>query len=401
MQHKTFDDLFCLGRNREVFSEDIFKVECKLKSLISNSKILVIGGAGSIGSAVVHAIFARNPATLHIIDLNENGLTGLVRDLRIKFENSISDLRIFPIDVASAEFAALIENVHPYDYILNFSALKHVRSEGDPYSIMRMLRVNILNNKLLLNTAKMMKVKNFFCVSSDKAVEPSSIMGASKSVMEVLLSDQRNGVKTSSARFANVAFSSGSLLEGFRQRFELHQPLVGPSDIRRFFITHREAGILCVLSTFLGEHGEILFPNAREEIKLQKFPEIAERFLIQQGYKPHFCNSEAEIRKFSKELILNEKTWPCFFSPSKTTGEKQEETFYNNNDEVFLDKYAEIGVAKRKKPVNEESLDYFLTSIHHILNSQSWNKFDLIELLKEVVPDFNHNELNKNLSESI
>lgn len=401
MQHETFDDLFCLGRNREIFSEDTLKSENKLKHLIANAKILVVGGAGSIGSAVVHAIFSRNPVALHVIDLNENGLTELVRSLRLKFENSISDLRIFPIDVASAEFTALMEHVPPYDYILNFSALKHVRSEGDPYSIMRMLRVNILNNKLLLNTAKIMQVKNFFCVSSDKAVEPTSIMGASKSVMELLLSDQRTGVKTSSARFANVAFSSGSLLDGFRKRFELYQPLVGPSDIKRYFITHREAAILCVLSTFLSDHGEIFFPHALEEIKLQKFPGIAERFLIQQGYRPHFCSSEAEIRKFSKELILSKKTWPCFFSPSKTTGEKQEETFYSKNDKVFLDKYLEIGIAKSKNPVNEESLDYFLTSIHHILNSQSWNKFDIVELLNEVVPNFNHKELNKNLSESI
>jgi FlaA1/EpsC-like NDP-sugar epimerase len=280
-----------IDRNSPLFDADLITHKDELNQKISNGRFLVIGGAGSIGQAVCREIFKRDPLSLHIVDISENNMVELVRDIRSKEGYGSGEFKTFALDCGSIEFEALFNNEGPYDYVFNLSALKHVRSESDPFTLMRMIMVNIFNTIKTLNLSKEVDAKNYFCVSTDKAANPVNMMGASKRIMEMFLMRESLTQNISMARFANVAFSDGSLLHGFKQRFEKGQPLAAPNDVRRYFITPQESGELCLLSGLLGNNRDIFYPKFNEKLHLITFSDIAIRFLNNHGYEHYECET--------------------------------------------------------------------------------------------------------------
>jgi FlaA1/EpsC-like NDP-sugar epimerase len=356
----------------------------------------VIGGAGSIGQAVTREIFKRNPLALHVVDISENNMVELVRDIRSTLGYIDGDFRTFALDCGSNEYRALMNASEGYDYVLNLSALKHVRSEKDPFTLMRLIEVNILNT---INTVKMAKVqgaKKYFCVSTDKAANPVNMMGASKRIMEMFLMRESESIEISTARFANVAFSDGSLLHGFNQRFAKRQPISAPNDVRRYFVTPQESGELCLMSCLLGENRDIFFPKLSEELHLTTFSDIAERFIENLGYEPYHCSTEQEARDRSNELIAS-KHWPCYFFKSDTSGEKDFEEFFTENEILDMNRFKNLGVIKNEANFSSNMLDNFLEVIRDLRKQSSWEKAPIVDLFNEMIPDFDHKETGKYL----
>jgi FlaA1/EpsC-like NDP-sugar epimerase len=395
------DYLKLIGRERELFNADYGAHLLELSNLVRLSKILVIGGAGSIGRSVVYEMFKLNPSVLHVVDINENGLVELVRGLRSTLGYIEGEFKTFAIDCGGNEFMALMseKNIR-YDYVFNFSAMKHVRGERDPYTLMRMVRVNILNSIAVLKMPACQNLKNYFCVSTDKAANPVNLMGASKRIMEKFLIKESSERSISMARFANVAFSDGSLLDGFSRRISNCQPLSAPIDVERYFVTFRESAILCLMSGFLGQNREIYFPKLSEEKHLIGFKEIAFRYLESIGYKPHICSSEEEARSSIKDC-LTRRQWPCYFFQSDTTGEKSFEEFYTASEVVNFSKYHEIGLIYLDQKYNESVLNEFITTIHDLLKRGSWSKYDLTNTFYKVLPDLNYYDSGKYLDEKM
>ena len=389
-----------IGRNQELFKEDIEKHEKELISTINNSSFLVIGGAGSIGSATVKEIFKRNPKKLHIVDISENNLAELVRDIRSSLGYIDGEFKTFAIDAGSFEYDAFIKKDGKYDYVLNFSALKHVRSEKDPFTLMRMIEVNILNTEKTLLQSIKNKTKKYFCVSTDKATNPVNMMGASKRIMELFLMRRSLEIDVSTARFANVAFSDGSLLYSFNKRLEKNQPIVAPNDIKRYFVTPKESGELCLMSAIFGENRDIFFPKLSEKLHLMTFSEIAINFLKMKGYEPYICKSEEEAREKVKYLPKKGK-WPCLFTISDTTGEKDFEEFYTDENVIDWDRFRGIGIIKNEAVFEEEKLNYFMKEIEKMKKSLEWNKKEIVELFKYMLPEFKHLERGKYLDEKM
>ncbi|HEX5170058.1 MAG TPA: UDP-N-acetylglucosamine 4,6-dehydratase [Cyclobacteriaceae bacterium] len=391
------DELNLIGRSQKLFSYDLEKNKLELENRIRGSNFLVIGGAGTIGQAVSKEIFKRRPKALHIVDISENNLVELVRDIRSSFGYITGDFRTLPLDCGSLEYDAFIEQSSVrYDYILNLSALKHVRSEKDPFSLMRMINVNILNTEKTLKQAIEFGAEKYFCVSTDKAANPINMMGASKRIMELFLMRRSLEIRSSTARFANVAFSDGSLLHGFVQRLNKKQPIAAPNDIKRYFITFQESGELCLLSCLLGDNRDIFFPKLNEELNLLTFSEIAIRFLETQGYEPFFCDTEDEARNRVSELVLQKK-WPCYFFKSDTTGEKDFEEFYTAAETLDLNKFQDVGIVKNELTFDSSQLKYFEAEIRRIKTLPVWNKENFVDLFKFLLPDFHHEEKGKNL----
>ena len=385
-----------IGRSTELFNTDIDNNAVKLNNIVSNSSFLVIGGAGTIGKAVTKEIFKRNPLKLHVVDLSENNLVELVRDLRSSYGYIKGDFQTFALDIGSIEYDSYIQSDGKFDYVLNLSALKHVRSEKDPFTLMRMINVNILNTNKTLNQSIANGVKKYFCVSTDKATNPVNLMGASKRIMEMFLLQKSEKISISSARFANVAFSDGSLLHGFNQRLENKQPIVAPNDVKRYFITPKESGELCLMACLLGENKDIFFPKLSENLNLISFSDIALEYLEQKGYKAYLCGSEKEARNGIENLIMNNK-WPCLFSESNTSGEKDFEEFYSKNEILDLDSFDKVGIIKNKLVYDQDKLDKFMCDIHKMKTKKSWTKNEILDLFCELVPNFNHIEKDKYL----
>ena len=392
------DILKIIGRSKNLFEEDLLIYNEQLKEIIKNSSFLVIGGAGSIGQAVSIEIFKRNPKKLHIVDLSENNLAELVRQLRSTIGYIDGEFKTFALDSGSLEFEVFFSQSSNYDFILNLSALKHVRSEKDPYTLMRLIEVNIFNTLSLLELLKDKIPSKYFCVSTDKATNPVNMMGASKRIMEMFLMNEKKNIPISTARFANVAFSDGSLLHSFNQRILKQSPISGPKDILRYFITPEESGQLCLLSSLLAETGEIFFPRLSEEIKLTSFVKVAERYLAEIGYEPHFCDSEEEARNKTKELI-NLKKWPCFFSVSDTTGEKDFEEFFTNNEDLDMERFETVGVIRNYPEFDEDKLDQFIDRVRAFRERGTWNKEDIVKLYLTLLPEFAHKETGKYLDQ--
>ena len=348
------DILSLVGRSRNLFTEDINIKNKEVEEEIKNSNFLIFGGAGSIGQAVTLEIFKRDPKVLHVLDISENNMVELVRSIRSTIGYCSGDFRTFAIDCGSNEFEAFFRYEGPYDYVLNLSALKHVRSEKDPYTLMRMINVNIFNTIKTLNLAREADTKKYFCVSTDKAANPVNMMGASKRIMEMFLMRESLSQNISLARFANVAFSDGSLLHGFNQRFAKRQPISAPNDIKRYFVTPQESGELCLMSCLLGENRDIFFPKLSEKLHLITFSEIAKKYLQQLGYEPYECENEEEARVKCDELI-EAKQWPCYFFKSDTTGEKGFEEFFTDSEELDMDKLSSIGIIKNEPHFDEKS----------------------------------------------
>lgn len=385
-----------IGREKELFEKDININAQKLASLVEESSFLVIGGAGSIGQAVTKEIFTRRPKTLHVVDLSENNLVELVRDIRSSHGYIDGDFRTFALDCGSLEFEVLFKNEGPYDYVLNLSALKHVRSEKDSYTLMRMIDVNILNTIKTINLAIDSNTKKYFCVSTDKAANPVNLMGASKRIMEMFLLEKSKSIDISTARFANVAFSEGSLLFGFNQRVQKKQAIAAPNDIKRYFITPKEAGELCLISTLLGENGDVFFPKLSKKLNLITFSSIAEKYLQNIGYEPYECMNEEEARSKINELI-SQKKWPCLFSPSDTTGEKDFEEFFTENETINLERFQSLGIVKNSNYLEDEKLLHFLNEIKVLKSEMRWTKEHIVKLFKDLIPNFEHKETGKYL----
>lgn len=383
--------LSLIGRSNELFEEDIFDNQAELLARVSESKFLVLGGAGSIGQAVTKEIFSRNPKKLHVVDISENNLVELVRDLRSTYGYIAGDFQTFALDIGSVEYDAFFEMDGEYDFVLNLSALKHVRSEKDPYTLMRMVDVNIFNTEKTIKQSIKKGVKKYFCVSTDKAANPVNMMGASKRIMEMFLTRQSEYIEISTARFANVAFSDGSLLHGFNQRIQKKQPLVAPNDIKRYFVTPKESGELCLMSCIFGENRDIFFPKLSEDLHLISFADIAIKYLKKQGLEAYVCNSEDEAREYAASMGDGNK-WPCLFTKSTTTGEKDFEEFFTNEEELDMESYLNLGVIKSSLGYNESKLKYFEQEIQRLKSERKWTKDELVKLFFYLLPDFGHKE---------
>ena len=385
-----------IDRSELLFSEDINCNSELLTEIVSNSTFLIIGAAGSIGQAVTKEIFKRNPKKLHAVDISENNLTELVRDIRSSFGYIDGDFRTFALDIGSIEYDAFIKFDGKYDYVLNLSALKHVRSEEDPFTLMRMVDVNILNTDKTIKQSIDNRTKKYFCVSTDKAANPVNMMGASKRIMEMFLMRRSLDINISTARFANVAFSDGSLLHSFNQRIEKVQPIVVPNDIKRYFLTPQESGELCLMSCIFGENRDIFFPKLNETLHLISFVDIAIKYLKNNGFEPYLCKTEDEARKSIKTLPEQGK-WPCLFTKSNTTGEKNVEEFYTDKEILDMDRFKNLGIIKNSPEFNDEKLNYFENSINNLKSSLSWTKPQILELFFNLIPEFAYKDVGKYL----
>ena len=392
------DILGLIGRTNPLFSQDISVNEEALSAIVASSRFLVIGGAGSIGQAVTREIFRRCPRILHVVDISENNMVELVRDIRSTLGYIKGDFRTFAIDCGSVEYEALVHASGGYDYVLNLSALKHVRSEKDPFTLMRLIEVNIQNTVKTLRIAHETGAKKYFCVSTDKAANPVNMMGASKRIMEMFLMRESESMDISTARFANVAFSDGSLLHGFNQRFAKRQPISAPNDVKRYFVTPQESGELCLMSCLLGENRDIFFPKLSEQLHLTTFSDIAERYIVNLGYEPYHCTTEQEARDRSAELI-DEKRWPCCFFESDTTGEKDFEEFFTVNEDLDMGRFETVGVIKNQPDFEGAKLDAFMDGIGTLRKKGTWTKNDIVKLYFGLLPEFAHKETGKYLDQ--
>jgi FlaA1/EpsC-like NDP-sugar epimerase len=392
-----------IGRNTLLFENDLNSNKKQLLEIVSSSSFLVIGGAGSIGQAVTKEIFKRCPKKLHVVDISENNMVELVRDIRSSFGYIEGDFQTFALDIGSSEYDAFIESDGKYDYVLNLSALKHVRSEKDPFTLMRMINVNIFNTDKTIQQSIAKGVKKYFCVSTDKAANPVNMMGASKRIMEMFLMRRSKDIKISTARFANVAFSDGSLLHGFNQRIQKRQPIVAPNDIKRYFVVPQESGELCLMSCIFGENRDIFFPKLSESLHLITFAEIAVNYLKQLGYEPYICSSEEEARQFfekgnKKDRSLSEvEVWPCLFTASDTTGEKDFEEFFTEDEVLEMNRFENLGIIKNELNIEEEKLNHFTNVINALKQGGKWNKEQIVNLFFEMIPSFGHKETGKYL----
>ncbi len=386
-----------IGRTTPLFTEDIRDFK-DLNDLVHNSRFLVVGGAGTIGSAICRELFARNPKVLHVVDLSENNMVELVRDVRSSVGYGDGEFATFAIDCGSDVFASFMKNqkkrIGGYDYVFNTSALKHVRSEKDPYTLMRLIETNIFYTDKVMQMAAELGAKKYFCVSTDKAANPVNMMGASKRIMEMFLNRSSELVPLSMARFANVAFSDGSLLYGFNRRIEKNQPIAAPNDVRRYFVTPKESGELCMMSCLTGENRDIYFPKLSKELNLITFSKIAVKYLENLGYEPFECATEQEARDRVKELKALKK-YPVFFFESDTTGEKDFEEFYTDNEVLDMDRFSSIGIIKNDIDYDNDKLNWFSKEIYKLKESANWDRKDLIDLFNEMIPNFNHKETGK------
>jgi len=411
--------LSLIGRSHPLFYNDLKKYEKRLSHEIADSSFLVLGGAGSIGQAVTKEIFKRNPKKLHVVDISENNMVELVRDIRSSFGYIDGEFATFALDIGSLEYDAFIKSDGKYDYVLNLSALKHVRSEKDPFTLMRMIETNIFNTDKTLQQSHENGVKKYFCVSTDKAANPVNMMGASKRIMEMFAMRKSKQIDVSMARFANVAFSDGSLLHGFNQRLEKNQPIVAPNDIKRYFVTPQESGELCLMSCIFGENRDIFFPKLSKNLHLISFADIAVKYLKEKGYNPYLCKDEEEARDFfaqskkgykewdmeyNKNKPLNPNPlphtpyqWPCLFTSSDTTGEKDFEEFFTHKEVLDMDKFSNLGIIKNEALYDEEKLNHFEKTMKNFKANLSWTKEDIVKEFFTLIPDFGHKETGKYL----
>lgn len=396
VRNSLMNILNLIGRTKELFDTDIKKHENELTRIVSTSSFLVIGGAGSIGQAVTKEIFKRHPKKLHVVDISENNMVELVRDIRSSFGYIDGDFQTFALDIGSIEYDAFIKADGKFDYVLNLSALKHVRSEKDPFTLMRMIDVNIFNTEKTIQQAIDNGTKKYFCVSTDKAANPVNMMGASKKIMEMFLMRKSKQINISTARFANVAFSDGSLLHGFNQRIQKQQPIVAPNDIKRYFVTPQESGELCLMSCIFGDNRDIFFPKLNEDLHLVSFADIAVKYLNAIGFEPHLCKNEDEARQLAKTLP-QKKQWPCLFTTSDTTGEKDFEEFFTDSETLDLKTFDKLGIIKNELFFDADKLENFSNAISKMKANKHWTKGQLLELFNQMIPGFGHKETGKYL----
>ena len=387
------------GRHHSLFANDLEAHAPALLAALQGSRVAVIGAAGSIGMAVVKTLLRFKLGAVTLFDLDENGLVEVVRDLRATPGVQLPvDFQALPIAIGSWEFARYFADTKPFDYILNLSAMKHVRSEKDPYSLARLLKNNVLFLDEFLSSLSY-SPRKVFSVSSDKATNPANLMGASKMAMEKVLNFHSDRLPYSTARFANVAFSKGSLPFGFLQRIEKGQPLSAPSDVRRFFMSHEEAGQLCVLACVLGANREVFFPKLECCFNEKTFSSIAEDLLKHLGFVPLLCASEKEAIDSASRVIADKK-WPCYFTKSDTSGEKEFEEFFDPKQDVDFLRFESMGVI-RGQNWETASIQNFLKFLKGLPQLAQMQKSVFVQELLKVVPELKHIETGKSLDQKM
>lgn len=389
------------GREKSLFLADIEANKDKLRSEIEGSRVLVIGGAGSIGSSYIKAVLPFRPSQLVVVDLNENGLAELTRDLRSTPGMYVpEDYKTYTLNFNDPIFERIFRENNGFDIVANFSAHKHVRSEKDRNSVQALLENNVVKAKNLLDLLATNPPRHFFCVSTDKAANPVNIMGASKRVMEDLIMAYGDKFKVTTARFANVAFSNGSLPAGFMERIMKRQPLVAPKDVRRYFVSPEESGQICMLASILGENGQIFFPKLGEE-KMMKFSTICDRFLDRLGYEKVECSGDEEAKDFAAHMPEDTKRWPVVYFLSDTTGEKDFEEFVVEGEEADMDTFRSLGVVVNVRRKSLAEVESFLAKLQATFADPSFTKADVVGVLKGFVPNFEHEEKGKNLDQKM
>lgn len=388
-------------RTSSLFAADIEDNRRKLSEEIEGRSVLVIGGAGSIGSQFIRSVCPFKPAKLVVVDLSENGLALLTRDLRSTYGMYVpQDYRTYTLNFADPIFERIFREEKGFDIVANFSAHKHVRSEKDKYSVQALIENNDIKAKRLLDLLCEFPPRHFFCVSTDKAANPVNIMGASKRVMEDLIMAYADRFPVTTARFANVAFSNGSLPLSFLDRIMSKQPLVAPSDVRRYFVSPEESGQICMLACVLGKSGEVFFPKLHED-DMKTFSDICDRFIEEMGYeKKEFSDDEA-AKRFAAEMPYDTKVWPAVYSKSDTTGEKSFEEFYVPGEKLNLNRFQSLGVIEESehRPIGE--VNAFFEKLETLFANPNFTKEEVVEALKAFIPNFEHEEKGKNLDQKM
>ncbi len=388
-------------RSKSLLRDDFDKYRLALGERINNKKVLVIGGAGTIGSSYIKAILKFKVSKLVVVDINENGLTELVRDLRSSNNYHIPDDFItYPVNLGDSVFRKLFEGHGPFDIVANFAAHKHVRSEKDVYSIEAMIENNVFNAKKLLDLLLQYPPEHFFCVSTDKAANPVNVMGASKKLMEELIMSYSDRINIKTARFANVAFSNGSLPIGFLDRLKKLQPWSCPLGIKRFFVSPQESGELCLMASIMGESGDIFYPKLTEE-QMIPFDKIAIELLNELGYEPDICKTESEAKEKALLLTKRSKKYPIYFFGADTSGEKTYEEFYTKNEVLDEESFINLGVIKNAVKKDFKYIEKLLNEFRQLFSKPVILKSEIVSVLKDYLPNFEHIETGKHLDQKM
>lgn len=388
-------------RTGSMFLRDIEDNRQRLEQEIKDKKVLVIGGGGTIGSSFIRALLPFEPKTLVVVDISENYLTELTRDLRSTMNMYVpKDYRTYPLNYADPIFEKIFLKEGGFDIVANFSAHKHVRSEKDQYSVEALIENNDLKAKRLMELLVRYRPKHFFCVSTDKAANPVNIMGCSKKVMEEMIMSYKEDFPITTARFANVAFSNGSLLAGFIDRLMKHQPMSSPMDVKRYFVSPDESGQICLLACVLGKSGEIFFPKLKEK-QMMTFSSICDKFLQTLGYKIKYCQSENEAKEYAATMAQDTDTYPVYYFASDTTGEKSFEEFYVEGETINFDRFSSLGVIENYPARDKAEIDKFYKELETLFQKEDFAKSEVVELLKTFIPNFTHEEKGKNLDEKM
>lgn len=398
---KQFIAEHVICRSTSMFSVDIEANRKILQKEIENKSVCVIGGAGSIGSSFIRAVLPFKPSKLIVIDLNENGLTELTRDLRSTYNMYVPiEYRTYTLNFADPIFERIFCEEQGFDIVANFSAHKHVRSEKDKYSVQALIENNDIKAKKFLDILTIYPPKHFFCVSTDKAANPVNIMGASKRIMEDVIMAYTSKFKVTTARFANVAFSNGSLPDGWIQRVMKKQPLAAPNDVKRYFVSPEESGQICMLACILGNSGEIFFPKLGEK-QMLTFSSICDEYVRAIGYEKEEFITDDEAKKFASEMAFNNKKYPVVYFKSDTTGEKAYEEFYIPGEKINMERFTSLGVIEEveKRPMAE--IEAFFYEMERIFLKPDFTKEEVVEAIKSFIPNFEHEEKGKNLDQKM
>lgn len=396
-----FIKLYVTHRDGSIFSDDIESNRCQITAEVSGKSLLVIGGAGSIGSSFIKAILPYNPSRLYVIDVSENELTELTRDLRSTEGMYVpKDYKTYPIGYANPIFEKIFRAQKGFDIVANFSAHKHVRSEKDQYSVEALIENNVINASKLLNLLVEFPPKHFFCVSTDKAANPVNVMGASKRIMEDMIMAYSDKFNVCTARFANVAFSNGSLLDGIVKRFAKKQPIAAPNDVKRFFVSPQESGQICMLACILGKNRDIFFPKLKEE-QMMTFSNICDLYLNARGYSARYCESEDDAKRYAAGMPEDSKSYPVYYSSSDTNGEKAYEEFYTSREKLDMERFKSLGVIEGKKAKSLADIKRLFNNLNNLFARPSFTKEEVVKVMEDYLPNFQHIETGKNLDQKM
>jgi FlaA1/EpsC-like NDP-sugar epimerase len=388
-------------RTESLFQPDLRHNYDQLLTEITGKKVLIIGGAGTIGSSFIKVLLRFQPSSLIVVDISENGLTELTRDLRSTYGLQIpGQYKTYPVNFGDIVFTRILKEHGPFDIVANFAAHKHVRSEKDHHSVTALLENNVIKAEKLLQLLVDHSPRHFFCVSTDKAANPVNIMGASKKIMEEVIMAYSSLFPITTARFANVAFSNGSLLDGFLLRLMKRQPFSAPMDVKRYFLSPEESGQICLLACILGKSGEIFFPRL-DERQMMTFSDIGDQLLISIGLEPLYCKSEEEARYAASFLTRHSKLYPVYYFQSDTSGEKSFEEFFTEGEEIDLSSYSSLGVIKNAPKRSIAKIKELTSTLESLLNQPVLTKQEIVQLLSKIIPNFEHIETGKNLDQKM